>query len=268
MTILDDIIDSKRNEVDELKRRESETTLRIAAAQQGRPRDFYRAVVAEAPRGVNLIAEVKKASPSAGVLLDDYDPAAIAQTYEQHGAAAVSVLTDTPFFEGALGHLAQVRGTIALPVLRKDFIIDPFQVLESRAAGADAILLIVEVLAASGVADLLEVAHPLGMTCLVEVHAEDSLKSLLDRLGTPGPNNYLLGINNRDLHRQCTDLATTERLAAMLPPSSPFVSESGIASRADVHRVQQAGARAILIGESLLRSGDIPGQMSKLLGEG
>jgi indole-3-glycerol phosphate synthase len=265
MTILDEIVQSKRNEVDEAKRRTDEGELRLAIATQDPPRDFYQAVTQALAHDLNLIAEVKKASPSAGVLVQDFDPVAIARTYEQHGASAVSVLTDASYFGGALGHLAQIKENVSLPVLRKDFLVDPFQVLESRAAGADAVLLIVEALTVSGVVDLMAVARPLDMTCLIEVHAEESLRSLLEHLGPPGPANYLLGINNRDLHKQRTDLATTDRLAAMLPTGTPFVSESGLASRSDVLRVRQAGACAILVGESLLRSGDIGQQIRQLL---
>ncbi len=266
MTILDRILETKRKEVAEAKRRRPLADLRAEIERIAPPRDFYAAVTTKSPSGMRLIAEIKKASPSAGVIVSDFDPVAIARTYAAHGASALSVLTDQTYFQGRLEYIDEVKRAVPLPVLRKDFIIDEYQLYESRAAGADAVLLIVAALSGAQIAELLPIVHSLRMSVLVEVHADDELKTVLDIVGPPGPDTYLLGINNRDLHAQKTDLATTTRLAAMLPEGTPFVSESGIATREDVLRVQQAGACAILVGESLLKAGDIGGHVDLLLG--
>jgi len=266
MTILDRILETKREEVAEAKQCRPIADLRAAIERAAPPRDFYSAISTKSALGIRLIAEIKQASPSAGLIVAHFDPVAIARTYAAHGAAALSVLTDKTYFQGCLDYIAQVKQAVALPVLRKDFIIDEYQVYESRAAGADAILLI-----AAALPDftsrwrLCETAHNFGMTVLLEVHDEVELQTIDVFLRWPD-RRYLLGINNRDLHAQQTDLATTTRLAAMLPPGTPFVSESGIATRDDVLRVQHAGACAVLVGESLLKAGDIGRQIDSLFG--
>lgn len=265
MTILDRIVQTKRKEVELAKRQRSKAELRAAIDRVDRPRDFFAAVTAQSPDGINLIAEIKRRSPSAGLIVEDFDPGRIARTYDECGAAALSVLTDETYFGGNLTHLVDVKRSVPLPVLRKDFIVDEYQVYESRAAGADAILLIVEAIGVSRVVELLCVARRLGMSVLVEVHSGANLEALLDTAGPPG-DGYLLGINNRDLAAQRTDLSTTTRLAALLPPATAFLAESGIATRNDVLAIRKAGACAILVGESLLRADDISAKIDDLLG--
>ncbi len=266
MTILDRILASKRKELAGAKERRPLASLRAAIERVDPPRDFCGAVSTPSTYGVQLIAEIKKASPSAGLIVADFDPARIARAYDDHGAAAISVLTDETYFQGRLEFIQVVKEAVPLPVLRKDFLIDEYQVFESRAAGADAVLLIAEVLGAARAAELARVAGHLELAVLVEVHTEEHLSALLDALGPPGPDRYLLGINNRDLTAQRTDLATMERLAAHLPAGTPFVAESGLATREDVLQAQRAGACAILVGESLLRADDIGSQIDTLLG--
>jgi indole-3-glycerol phosphate synthase len=265
MTILDRILETKRVEVAQAKQCRPVAELRAAIQRATPPRDFYTAVTARSPSGVRLIAEIKKASPSAGLIVADFDPVAIARTYAIHGAGALSVLTDQTYFQGRLDYIELVKQAVALPVLRKDFIIDEYQLYESRVAGADAVLFIVAALPGPQLAELLPIARTLHLSALVEVHSADELQAVLDLLGPPGPDKYLLGVNNRNLHTQRTDLATTTLLAAMLPVGTPFVSESGIATRGDVLSVQRAGACAILVGESLLKASDIGRQIDLLL---
>ena len=267
MTILEKIVETKRQEVNAAKKRRPLAELMADLNRVAPPRDFFGAVTARSPHGIALIAEIKKASPSAGVIVGDFDPVQIAKSYCDHGAAALSVLTDETYFQGRLAFIEQVKQAVPLPALRKDFIIDEYQVYESRAADADAVLLITEVLGADGVAGLFPVARELGMTTLVETHSEESLESVLDRLGPPGRGSYILGINNRDLAIQQTDVSTTSRLARLLPQGCPFVAESGIATHDDVLTVRGAGACAILVGESLLRAGDIGAQIGTLFGK-
>ncbi len=266
MTILDRILETKRNEVAAAKQRRPIAELQAAIARAAPPRNFYAATTSGESLGVRLIAEIKKASPSAGVIVPDFDPVAIARTYSAHGAAALSVLTDEAYFQGRLAFIEAVKRAVPLPVLRKDFIIDEYQLHESRAAGADAVLLIVAALTVEPIAGMLSVARRLGMATLIEVHTSEELTSLVNTVGYPGPTSYLLGINNRDLHAQQTDPSTTTRLAAMLPAGTPFVSESGIATRNDVLNAQRAGASAILVGEALRKAGDIGRQIDSLLG--
>jgi indole-3-glycerol phosphate synthase len=257
MTILDEIVVSKRREV--------------AAAQQQLPleelltrttaspvRDFRAALARSGP--IRLIAEVKKASPSAQVIRSQFDPLAIARTYQQHGASCLSVLTDTPFFQGHLEHLTRVRGSLEIPLLRKDFVIDDYQVVEARAAGADAILLIAEILDDALLYRLLEQARDLGMSALVEFHNEVNLPRVL------ASGADLIGINNRDLRHFRTDLEHTLRLRDRIPPEVIVVSESGIRTRHDVERLEAAGVSAILVGESLMRANDIGLAVDQLLG--
>jgi indole-3-glycerol phosphate synthase len=266
MTILEQILQTKRAEVAAAKRRRPFAELRPQIHGQAPARDFYNAVTAQSPHGIQLIPEVKKASPSAGLIVQDFDPVRIARTYAEHGATAISVLTDETYFQGRISYIRDIREVVDVPVLRKDFIVDEYQVYESRAAGADAILLIATALDAETMQRLHATARSLNMSVLVEVHTESDLQSIIATLGPPTNAHYLLGINNRDLHAQRTDLAITERLAHLLPPGTPFVSESGVATREDVLRVQKAGACALLVGESLLRADDIGAKTAVLLG--
>ena len=265
MTILDRIVETKRNEVAATKRRRPLAQVRAEIEQAQPPRDFLAPLTRKA-KGVRLIGEIKKASPSAGLIVPDFDPVRIAQVYANHGAAALSVLTDETYFQGRMEFIDAVKRTVELPVLRKDFIVDKYQIYETRAAGADAILFIAEVLGLPAIADMVPVARELGLSVLIEVHTEPNLVDLLDALGPPAPDGYLLGINNRDLAVQRTNLSTTIRLAARLPKGVPFVSESGITTRKDVLEVERAGACAILVGESLLRADDLGKQIAILLG--
>jgi len=265
-TILDRIIATKRKELLELRRRRPQSELEALAHDTPRPRNFYAAIAAKPKHGVHLIAEIKKASPSAGLIRPDFDPVQIARAYHASGATALSVLTDETYFQGRLEYIQQVKQAVPLPVLRKDFLIDPYQLYESRAAGADAVLLIAEVLNPQELLDMLILAQELALTCLVEVHRADVLMRVRSVIGFPHQRYSLLGINNRDLRTQKIDLGTTARLADLVDEGSLLVSESGIKTRQDVLRLQQAGVRAILVGESLMRSDDIPAAVAALLG--
>jgi indole-3-glycerol phosphate synthase len=264
--ILDQIITDKRIEVEQRKAEVSLASLKLRVDSMGRCRNFYKAVTQSNRRGVNVIAEVKKASPSAGVIRGDFDPVAIAKTYEQCGADAISVLTDEKYFQGKLEYLEQVKQAVSLPVLRKDFIIDQWQVYESRAAGADAILLIGEALDPGELIDLLILAADLTLTVLLEVHDADTLLAVRSVIGFPRTGYNILGINNRDLTTMTIDLNTTSRLASLLEPSNGLVAESGIRTRADVLKLQAAGATAVLIGQTLCQEGDIAGKFAELFG--
>jgi indole-3-glycerol phosphate synthase len=231
----------------------------------GRPRNFFHAVTRKTSKKLNLIAEIKKASPSAGVIRADFDPIEIAKAYAAGGADALSVLTDEKYFQGKLEYIHAVRDTVKLPVLRKDFLIDPYQVYESRAAGADAILLIAECLETSELIDLQILATELNMTCLIEVHDIDNLMRVRDRvIGFPLKSYSLLGINNRDLRTFKTDLGTTLRMAELVEDRKVLVTESGIHTRADVEKVASADVSAALVGESLMKSDDIAGKIREL----
>ena len=265
-TILQKILETKRQEVRELHRSEDLSRLQAAAAAAPRARNFFSAVTKANRRGMNLIAEVKKASPSAGVLRADFDPASIARQYAAAGADAVSVLTDRTYFQGDLEHLRAVRQAVELPVLRKDFLIDPWQIYESRAAGADAVLLIAAALPPGEIMDLMILATELRMTVLLEVHDADELLHVRSMVGFPHKAYGLLGINNRNLATFRVDLGTTLRLAELAGEGVPLVSESGIRTRADVERLKPAGVKAILVGETLIRAGNIGGAIEELLG--
>ncbi len=216
---------------------------------------------------VNLIAEVKKASPSAGVICQDFDPARFARAYAEAGADAISVLTDETYFQGKLEHIQLVRQAVALPVLRKDFLIDPYQVYESRAAGADAVLLIAECLETSQMIDLQILATELNLTCLIEVHDLDNLMRVRDQvIGFPHRSYSLLGINNRDLRTFRTDLGTTLRLSELVADHRVLVSESGINSAQDIGKLAEAGVAAVLVGEGLMRSGNIAAKIAEMFG--
>lgn len=221
------------------------------------PHDFAASLQRET---VALIAEVKHASPSKGVLIDPFDPVALAKVYAANGAAALSVLTDTQFFQGSLDDLQAVRAVIDLPILRKDFVIDAFQIREARAAGADAVLLIVGVLDDALLAELHTIASECGLSALIEVHDEAELERAL-KLSV-----RLIGINNRNLRNFETDLGTTERLARHIPPEITLVAESGIHSAVDVAAMAEAGARAVLVGESLIVAENRAAKVRELAG--
>lgn len=257
-TILDRIVASKRRELEEAHVRLPDRELARRLSEAPPVRSFR--VALEQPGEVRVIAEVKKASPSAGVLRADFDPVAIARTYEQHGAACVSVLTDGPFFQGSLADLTAVRRAVGLPVLRKDFLVDPYQILEARVAGADAVLLIAELLDTPTLKCLLRETRALGMQALVEVHEADHLRRVLDC------GARLVGINNRNLKTFETRLEHTLDLAVRLPCDVCLVSESGIRTHDDVRRLQRAGVRAVLVGETLMRAADIGRQLDELRG--
>lgn len=244
----------------------------IAAAQAKRPLELILDELAQAPpvrdfaaalRGhstIRTIAEVKKASPSAGLIRADFDPVQIARIYEQHGAACISVLTDEHFFQGHLDYLRAVRQAVSIPVLRKDFILERYQVAEARAAGADAILLIAECLDDCRMRDLYFYASELGMESLIEIYEPENL----DRVLKLQPN--LLGVNNRNLKTMVTDLAHSFNLRPQVPPEIVFVSESGINQREHVVALERAGVQAMLVGETLMRSPDIGRKLDELLG--
>jgi indole-3-glycerol phosphate synthase len=262
--ILDNIVADKREEVRQRRSQVSLEQLRDQAVSKPRCRNFYKAVTKRNPRGINVIAEVKQASPSAGVICKDFDPVAIAQTYERCGADAISVLTDEKYFQGKLEYLEQVKQAVSVPVLRKDFIIDVWQVYESRVAGADAILLIAEALRPGDLIDLMIAAGELGLTVLLEVHEADMLLAVRSLVGFPRRGYSVLGINNRDLTTMKVDLGTTIRLAGLLDTDSELVSESGIKTRNDVRKLQSVGVRAVLIGQTLCEQPDIKAKFDEL----
>ena len=260
MSILSEILAIKRSEVDSRKAVVSLHQMQERIVDAPLVRGFREAL--SKADGIAIIAEVKKASPSKGVIRHDFDPLEIARVYEANGATCLSVLTDDPYFQGKLEYLSGIRESIRVPLLRKDFIIDSWQIAESRAAGADAILLIVAALTAEEISRFLEVASGFGMDALVEVHDESEMEIAL----TCGAN--LIGINNRDLHAFRTSLATTERLLAEYGAAESvlFVSESGINTRTDVERIGRAGAKAALVGESMMREADIGAKLRELIG--
>jgi indole-3-glycerol phosphate synthase len=243
-SILDRIVADKRGEVAAARRRAPLARIRAFATAGPGVRPFAKALRRDA---ISLIAEIKKASPSRGLLREDFDPVALARVYSDAGAAAISVLTDKRHFQGSLAHLAAVRSVPGvLPVLRKDFLFDPYQVYESRARGADAVLLIAAILERELLTDLIALARELGMDSLVEVHDAAEMERALAASAT------LIGVNNRDLRTFEVDLGTTERLRHMVPSSATLVAESGVSTRADVERLAALGVHAVLIGEALV----------------
>ena len=258
--ILARILDSKRQEVAIARQAVPLATLRQQAESLPPARDFWNALQARDGGGTRIIAEIKKASPSAGVIRADFDPLAIAATYARHGAAAISVLTDKPFFQGDLAVLQAVRQHVALPLLRKDFILDAYQLYEARLHGADAVLLIASALEVPVLADLASLSRTLGLEPFVEVHTAAELEKALSC------DCRLIGINNRDLHTFHTDVATTLELLPQVPPSHRVVSESGIRDRVTVERLEADGVAAFLVGESLMREPDIGAKLDQLRG--
>ena len=273
MNVLDTIVEQKKREVARLPARLiAAGDLRAAVLARGEGRNFVAAIRQPRPGAIALIAEVKNASPSAGVICQDFDPVRIAREYEAAGAACLSVLTDEKFFQGSLDDLRQIRAAVKLPLLRKDFIIDERQILEAIEWGADAILLIVAILDDARLRRFHSLASGAGLAVLVEVHDEAELARAL------AAGAVLIGVNNRDLKTFNVDLGTTERLAATMEDrrlkrtdgSTPLlpllVAESGIHTRKDVERLAHCGASAILVGESLMKNGDIPGKVRELIG--
>ena len=258
--ILDEIVAHKQGEIETAKEKWPADQLERQLSEAPAVRDFVAALTGS--EEIGLIAEVKKASPSAGLIRENFDAVAIAEVYEQHGASCISVLTDENFFQGRLDDLKAVRQAVSIPILRKDFILDPYQLLEARAAGADCVLLIAECLDDSRLRELYLYAAELGMESLIEIYEPKNL----DRVLKLEPK--LLGINNRNLKTFVTDLKHSINLMDRVPKETLLVSESGIRERTDVVRLQQAGVRGILVGETLMRSEDIGAKVEELLGQG
>jgi indole-3-glycerol phosphate synthase len=254
--MLNKIVAQKREEVEQRKRATTMTYLQERIARQRPVLDL-----ASALRGdrIRLIAEVKQASPSRGVLSRDFDPIALSRTYAEGGASAISVLTEANYFMGNNEYLAAIKEVVELPLLRKDFIFDPYQVYESRAYGADALLLITAMLSQKQLGDLVSLSHSLGLRCLVEAHNEGEVeKAVLSQA-------RIIGINNRDLNTLAVDINTTRRLRPLIPKDKIVVSESGVKSRKDMEKLGKWGVDAVLIGEALVTAGDVRAKMKELL---
>ncbi len=256
--ILETIVSRKREEIAAAKDRHSLAELERKLPEAPPVRDFVAAL--KNAEGLGLIAEIKKASPSAGIIRADFDPVQIARIYAESGAHCLSVLTDEPFFQGHLDYLVQVRDAVTLPVLRKDFLLDPYQIVEARAAGADCVLLIAECLDDASLAELYSKAQNLGMSALVEIYDPENLERVL-KLDPP-----MIGINNRNLKTFVTDLDHTLKLCPRIPEDCLIISESGIRTRDDVLRLASAGVRGMLVGETLMRSEPIAAKVRELLG--
>jgi len=258
--ILDDIVADKRRDLVKAKVEFPLSALKRRIERQRAPLDFAGALRAD---DVSIIAEVKKASPSKGLLCPDFDHIRLAQTYASGGAAAISVLTEVNYFQGSLDYLAEIRhalGEEGVPLLRKDFLFDPYQVCEARAFGADALLLIVAILSDAELRDLLALARELGIECLVEVHDDSEMERAISN------GAQVIGINNRDLHTFTVDIGTSERLRAQVPRDRVVVSESGISRREDIKRLAACGVDAVLIGEALVTADDTAARLAELLG--
>lgn len=262
MSILEQIVQNKRQEITARKLLAPESDMIVRAEDAPRPRGFAKAI-ADHPSRPALIAEVKKASPSKGVIREDFDPVQIASAYERGGACCISVLTDERYFQGSIEYLGCVKEAVSLPVLCKDFILEPYQIYEAVVAGADAILLIVRAFRddPDALADLIWKAMEYGLDTLVEVHDEEEIRLL------EGCRFDMLGINNRNLDTFQTDLAVTERLAGLAPRDALIVAESGIETHEDLRRLSRCGVSAVLVGESLMRQPDVEAATRKLLGQ-
>ncbi len=258
-TILEAILSHKREEVAARQSRRPLRQLQAETADLPPTRGFMEALQTPKFGPAALIAEVKKASPSAGVIRSDFDPVGIARIYEENGASCLSVLTDEKFFQGHDDFLRAIRHAVTLPMIRKDFVVSGWQIYESRALGADAVLLIAAALPPEQLQEYQSLAWEMGMAALVEVHTEDEMESALTAGAT------LIGINSRDLNTFTTDLGTVERLSALVPAGVTLVAESGLKTPADVRRVADAGAKAILVGETLMRAPDIGAAVRALL---
>lgn len=256
--ILDKIVAKKRKEIAQSRARTPLASVQQSAEDAPPTKDFLGAL--RASQGIGLIAEIKKASPSKGLIREDFDPPDIAKTYTAHGASCISILTDETFFQGSLSYLQQVRAVVDTPLLRKEFILDTYQIYEARAAGADAILLIAEILTATELAHFSDLAQQLGMVALIELYDTDNLPAVL-ATGTP-----LIGVNNRDLRTFEVDLGHTVRLRNQIPEDILLVGESGIHSREDALYLQEHGVDAMLVGESLMREKNIGAAVDRLLG--
>jgi indole-3-glycerol phosphate synthase len=259
--ILDEIVANTTSELLLRKKRLPLTEVKRQASRQPPALSFSQALSCT---GIVIIAEVKKASPSKGVICRDFDPVRIARMYSSGGASAISILTEEKYFEGSLAYLKAIRddlGSKRPPLLRKDFIIDPYQIYESRANGADALLLIVAILTPDKLKELLDLSHALGMQCLVEVHNENEVEAALKC------NAKIIGINNRDLQTFNVDISTTERLRRLIPPGRLVVSESGIKGRDAMQKMKDWGVNAVLVGEALVAAPDINVKMRELLGQ-
>ena len=254
--MLDKIVTLKMAEVEQSKRSLPVSALKERITQRKAPLDFAAAL---GGHNIKLIAEVKGASPSRGVLCHNFDPIGLASTYAQGGAAAISVLTESNYFKGSLDHLAAIREEVGIPLLRKDFIFDPYQVYKSRAYGADALLLIVAILEEEQLLELLSLGHHLGLSCLVEVHRADEIERALNC------SARIIGINNRDLSTFEVDIDTTRKLRPLIPQECLVVSESGISRQWDVEKMKEWGVNAVLVGEALITAGDLPAKMKELM---
>jgi indole-3-glycerol phosphate synthase len=255
--ILDKIIENKRSEVERTKKSKPLDFLKSELQNLDDTKGFYESI---RPDGsTKVIAEIKRASPSKGVLREDFDPVEISKSYSRSGASAISVLTDSRFFKGSLDHLSDVRSAVVLPLLRKDFIIDPYQVYESRLYGADAILLIVAALDSTILRELLELAHSLDMDAIVEIHDERELDKAIEADGK------IIGVNNRDLKTFDVSLETSIKLCRLIPREKIIVSESGISSSDDIKRLKSAGINVLLIGETFMRAPEPGEELRKLL---
>ncbi|MEL7197199.1 MAG: indole-3-glycerol phosphate synthase TrpC [Pseudomonadota bacterium] len=262
MNKLEEICANKLREVERRKTEVSLAQLEALCADQDKPRGFESELRKASEKGFALIAEVKKASPSKGLIREDFHPAQHARDYAAGGATCLSVLTDAPYFQGHEDYLIEARNACNLPVLRKDFMVDPWQCIEARSIGADAILAIVAALDNSQMQEIAAAARDLAMDVLVEVHDETELERALKHVPS-----QLIGVNNRDLKTFTTSLETTERLSKLVPSDVLLVGESGINTHADLERLSQCGVRTFLVGESLMRADDVAGATRALLGE-